>query len=115
MEIALFFFKPISSVSLLMMYVQNKIADYCRKKETTNVFRLLGETTGSYAMLICCRLSVTFQASYTYTLLFQFLHPGLTMKKVLVSGTRICKLYDFCLAEDATHRVKTIKNKVCIW
>ncbi|XP_071852881.1 uncharacterized protein [Apostichopus japonicus] len=43
---------------------------------------------------------------------YGFLHPGLSTKKVLVTGQKICKLYDFCLREDAPTKVKIIKNKV---
>ena len=42
----------------------------------------------------------------------QFLHPGLTTKKVLITKKGICKLYDFFLAEDASQIAKNIKLKV---
>lgn len=45
-------------------------------------------------------------------LLHQFLHPGLSPKKILVSKEGRCKLYDFCLAEDARKRIVLMKSKV---
>ncbi|KAJ8022495.1 Ephrin type-A receptor 10 [Holothuria leucospilota] len=38
-----------------------------------------------------------------------FLHPGLSSKKVLLSNRGICKLYDFCLSEDAINILRTRK------
>ncbi|XP_071852256.1 uncharacterized protein [Apostichopus japonicus] len=40
---------------------------------------------------------------------FGFLHPGLSTKKILYTKEGICKLYDFCLAEDAS-KIVTIKK-----
>ncbi|PIK48963.1 cadherin [Apostichopus japonicus] len=41
-----------------------------------------------------------------------FLHPGLSLKKVLLSNQGDCKLYDFCLSEDASEIVATKKMQV---
>ncbi|KAJ8033450.1 Ephrin type-A receptor 10 [Holothuria leucospilota] len=40
-----------------------------------------------------------------------FLHPGLTTKKVLVTEPGQCKIYDFCLSEDAPNKVVLAKTK----
>ncbi|PIK40545.1 putative tyrosine kinase receptor Cad96Ca [Apostichopus japonicus] len=40
---------------------------------------------------------------------FGFLHPGLSTKKILYTKEGICKLYDFCLGEDAS-KIVTIKK-----
>ncbi|KAJ8039726.1 Serine/threonine-protein kinase ste20 [Holothuria leucospilota] len=37
---------------------------------------------------------------------FGFVHPGLSTKKVLVTNQGNCKLYDFCLCEDACNVVR---------
>lgn len=39
----------------------------------------------------------------------QFLHPGLTTKKVLLTKGGIVKLFDFCLAVDAS-KMATLKK-----
>lgn len=46
--------------------------------------------------------------------ILQFLHPGLSTKKILLTKTGVCKLYDFCLAEDATGIILSKKSKVLI-
>ncbi|XP_071854355.1 uncharacterized protein [Apostichopus japonicus] len=43
---------------------------------------------------------------------FGFLHPGLSTKKILYTKEGICKLYDFCLAEDAPKIVALKKTQV---
>ncbi|PIK57142.1 putative tyrosine kinase receptor Cad96Ca [Apostichopus japonicus] len=43
---------------------------------------------------------------------FGFLHPGLSTKKILYTKEGICKLYDFCLAEDAPKIVTLKKTQV---
>ncbi|XP_071839327.1 uncharacterized protein [Apostichopus japonicus] len=43
---------------------------------------------------------------------YGFLHPGLSLKKVLLSNQGDCKLYDFCLSEDASEIVATKKMQV---
>ncbi|PIK57141.1 Tyrosine kinase receptor Cad96Ca [Apostichopus japonicus] len=40
---------------------------------------------------------------------YGFLHPGFSTKKILYTKQGICKLYDFCLAEDAP-RILTLKK-----
>ncbi|KAJ8048548.1 Ephrin type-A receptor 3 [Holothuria leucospilota] len=46
---------------------------------------------------------------------FGFLHPGLSAKKVLLTDTGQCKLYNFFLAEDAPNKAKSMKsNKDCL-
>ncbi|XP_071843116.1 uncharacterized protein [Apostichopus japonicus] len=42
---------------------------------------------------------------------YGFLHPGLSTKKILLTKTGVCKLYDFCLAEDATGIILSKKSK----
>ncbi|XP_071853396.1 uncharacterized protein [Apostichopus japonicus] len=42
---------------------------------------------------------------------YGFLHPGLSTKKILVTVQGACKLYDFCLKEDARHTIITKKNE----
>ncbi|PIK45553.1 hypothetical protein BSL78_17592 [Apostichopus japonicus] len=42
---------------------------------------------------------------------YGFLHPGLSTKKILLSQQGICKLYDFCLSEDAVKVVPVKKAK----
>ncbi|KAJ8038659.1 Ephrin type-A receptor 10 [Holothuria leucospilota] len=47
---------------------------------------------------------------------YGFLHPGLSTKKILLSNQGICKLYDFCLSEDAAkiinfRRAKAISSE----
>ncbi|PIK38197.1 hypothetical protein BSL78_24964 [Apostichopus japonicus] len=41
-----------------------------------------------------------------------FLHPGLSTKKILYTKEGICKLYDFCLAEDASQIVTVKKTQM---
>ncbi|KAJ8017458.1 Tyrosine-protein kinase CSK [Holothuria leucospilota] len=41
---------------------------------------------------------------------FGLLHPGLSTKKVLLTNKGICKLYDFCLSEDASNTVRIRKS-----
>ncbi|KAJ8042666.1 Tyrosine-protein kinase CSK [Holothuria leucospilota] len=36
-------------------------------------------------------------------------HPGLSVKKILITEDGVCKLYDFCLAEDALQFVEWLK------
>ncbi|PIK38602.1 putative fibroblast growth factor receptor 1-A-like isoform X4, partial [Apostichopus japonicus] len=43
---------------------------------------------------------------------YGFLHPGLSTKKVLYTKDGICKLYDFCLAEDAPKIVSLKKAQM---
>ncbi|KAJ8038141.1 Ephrin type-A receptor 10 [Holothuria leucospilota] len=43
---------------------------------------------------------------------YGFLHPGLSPKKVLLTNEGICKLYDFCLDEDAGNIVKMKKSQM---
>ncbi|KAJ8050968.1 Proto-oncogene tyrosine-protein kinase LCK [Holothuria leucospilota] len=38
-------------------------------------------------------------------------HPGLSVKKILINEECVCKLYDFCLAEDASKIVKCLKSE----
>ncbi|KAJ8024206.1 Tyrosine-protein kinase isoform SRK1 [Holothuria leucospilota] len=40
------------------------------------------------------------------------LHPGLSTKKVLLTNKGICKLYDFCLSEDASNTVRIRKSRI---
>ncbi|PIK41523.1 putative tyrosine kinase receptor Cad96Ca isoform X2 [Apostichopus japonicus] len=40
-----------------------------------------------------------------------FAHPGLSLKKVLLNRQKTCKLYDFCLRDDAQRRVLFLKAK----
>ncbi|KAJ8049861.1 Tyrosine-protein kinase STK [Holothuria leucospilota] len=42
---------------------------------------------------------------------YGFLHPGLSAKKIILSSGEVCKLYDFCLSEDATKRVIVKKSQ----
>ncbi|KAJ8048313.1 Vascular endothelial growth factor receptor 1 [Holothuria leucospilota] len=42
---------------------------------------------------------------------YGFLHPGLTTKKVLLTKQGTCKLYDFCLSEDAAYRMIVQKSE----
>ncbi|KAJ8031424.1 IgGFc-binding protein [Holothuria leucospilota] len=42
---------------------------------------------------------------------YGFLHPGFSTKKVLVTSAGVCKLYDFCLAEDAGRTVAVKKSE----
>ncbi|PIK37137.1 putative tyrosine kinase receptor Cad96Ca [Apostichopus japonicus] len=42
---------------------------------------------------------------------YGFLHPGISTKKILLTKDGVCKLYDFCLAEDATAVVLAKKSK----
>ncbi|KAJ8048568.1 Fibroblast growth factor receptor 2 [Holothuria leucospilota] len=47
---------------------------------------------------------------------FGFLHPGLSTKKVLITSTGRCKLYNFFLSEDAPNKTSDMKlklQKVC--
>ncbi|XP_071850573.1 uncharacterized protein [Apostichopus japonicus] len=43
---------------------------------------------------------------------YGLLHPGLSRSKILVTSSRNCKLYDFCLPDDASLIVRSIKSKV---
>ncbi|XP_071814724.1 uncharacterized protein [Apostichopus japonicus] len=43
---------------------------------------------------------------------YGFLHPGLSTKKILYTNEGICKLYDFCLAEDAPKVVMLKKTQM---
>ncbi|KAJ8026133.1 Ephrin type-B receptor 4 [Holothuria leucospilota] len=43
---------------------------------------------------------------------FGLLHPALSTKKVLLTKQGICKLYDFCLTEDASNIVKIRKSRM---
>ncbi|KAJ8044287.1 Ephrin type-A receptor 3 [Holothuria leucospilota] len=43
---------------------------------------------------------------------FGLLHPGLSTRKVLLTKQRICKLYDFCLTEDASYTVRIRKSRI---
>ncbi|XP_071842097.1 uncharacterized protein [Apostichopus japonicus] len=42
---------------------------------------------------------------------YGFLHPGLSMKKILLTERKCCKIYDFCLKEDVSKKVDLIKGK----
>ncbi|KAJ8039308.1 Ephrin type-A receptor 10 [Holothuria leucospilota] len=42
---------------------------------------------------------------------YGLLHPGLSTRKVLLTKQRICKLYDFCLSEDASNIVRIRKSR----
>ncbi|PIK42058.1 Ephrin type-A receptor 10 [Apostichopus japonicus] len=42
---------------------------------------------------------------------FQFVHPGLSTKKILLTDQADCKLYDFCLTKDARNTVRTYKKQ----
>ncbi|XP_071842098.1 uncharacterized protein [Apostichopus japonicus] len=42
---------------------------------------------------------------------YGFLHPGLSMKKILLTERKCCKIYDFCLKEDVLKKVDLIKGK----
>ncbi|PIK46096.1 hypothetical protein BSL78_17035 [Apostichopus japonicus] len=42
---------------------------------------------------------------------FQFVHPRLSTKKILLTDKAECKLYDFCLTKDARHTVRTYKKQ----
>ncbi|KAJ8024204.1 Ephrin type-B receptor 3 [Holothuria leucospilota] len=42
---------------------------------------------------------------------FGLLHPGLSTRKILLTKQRICKLYDFCLSEDASNIVRIRKSR----
>ncbi|KAJ8042570.1 Tyrosine-protein kinase CSK [Holothuria leucospilota] len=44
-------------------------------------------------------------------LLIALSHPGLSMKKILINEDNVCKLYDFCLAEDASKFVERLKSE----
>ncbi|KAJ8038155.1 Ephrin type-A receptor 5 [Holothuria leucospilota] len=43
---------------------------------------------------------------------YGFLHPGMCAKKVLLTNRGICKLYDFCLEEDACNVVSVKKSQM---
>ncbi|XP_071852266.1 uncharacterized protein [Apostichopus japonicus] len=43
---------------------------------------------------------------------YGFLHPGLSTKKILYTKEGICKLYDFCLAEDASKIIALKKTQI---
>ncbi|KAJ8019222.1 Hepatocyte growth factor receptor [Holothuria leucospilota] len=43
---------------------------------------------------------------------YGFLHPGLSLRKVLLTEKGYCKLYDFSLSLDATNRIIFLKSKV---
>ncbi|XP_071851880.1 fibroblast growth factor receptor 3-like isoform X2 [Apostichopus japonicus] len=43
---------------------------------------------------------------------YGLLHPGLSSRKILFTDQKIPKLYDFCLAEDASHKVLLMKEKM---
>ncbi|XP_071850722.1 uncharacterized protein [Apostichopus japonicus] len=42
---------------------------------------------------------------------YGFLHPDLCTKKILLTSDNVCKIYDFCLAEDAARTVMVKKSK----
>ncbi|PIK51580.1 putative proto-oncogene tyrosine-protein kinase Src [Apostichopus japonicus] len=42
---------------------------------------------------------------------YGFLHPGISTKNILLTKDGVCKLYDFCLAEDATAVILAKKSK----
>ncbi|KAJ8048588.1 Fibroblast growth factor receptor 2 [Holothuria leucospilota] len=42
---------------------------------------------------------------------YGLLHPGLTAGKILVTNRGICKLYDFCLPQDATSKLMILKSQ----
>ncbi|XP_071853655.1 tyrosine-protein kinase CSK-like [Apostichopus japonicus] len=43
---------------------------------------------------------------------FEFLHPGLSASKILITKDGVSKFYDFCLTEDATKRLNVKKSKL---
>ncbi|PIK57881.1 putative tyrosine-protein kinase [Apostichopus japonicus] len=43
---------------------------------------------------------------------YGFLHPGLSTSKILITQDGVCKIYDFCLTEDATKRLNVKKSKL---
>ncbi|KAJ8038148.1 Ephrin type-A receptor 5 [Holothuria leucospilota] len=43
---------------------------------------------------------------------YGFLHPGLSAKKVFLTNKGICKLYDFCLEDDAGNIVSVKKSQM---
>ncbi|XP_071842109.1 angiopoietin-1 receptor-like isoform X1 [Apostichopus japonicus] len=42
--------------------------------------------------------------------LLKFLHPGLSLRRILMTENKYCKLYDFCLKEDASRKVIAMKK-----
>ncbi|KAJ8034883.1 Fibroblast growth factor receptor 2 [Holothuria leucospilota] len=40
-----------------------------------------------------------------------FAHPGLSLRKLLVTDLGVCKLYDFCLKDDAQKKILALKEK----
>ncbi|KAJ8034589.1 Fibroblast growth factor receptor [Holothuria leucospilota] len=46
-----------------------------------------------------------------YLTLNEFCHPALSIQKILISCDEECKLYDFCLHEDAPDKIESIISK----
>ncbi|XP_071843521.1 uncharacterized protein [Apostichopus japonicus] len=42
---------------------------------------------------------------------FNFCHPGIAIKKIMVTTENRCKLFDFCLKEDAVDKIEAIISK----
>ncbi|KAJ8042590.1 Ephrin type-A receptor 3 [Holothuria leucospilota] len=64
-------------------------------------------------MFVLKLTNISLQVCYgmQFAMTFGLSHPELSVKKILINEREICKLYDFCLAEDASKFLECLKSK----
>ncbi|XP_071843068.1 uncharacterized protein [Apostichopus japonicus] len=72
------------------------------------------DKSGTLLLSDVLELSLQVVKGMEFIITHGFLHPGLSAGKVLATEKRCCKLYYFCLKEDASRMVIDIKRKVTI-